>query len=129
MTDQQHIGASRSYDQLMRDDGDTSSRLPSNREYHDAKGHFSQGRSSIQTRGKNGELSSSFLPDEIGSAEAMEYTPSNTSVNNSLPTHLVTQSNSNINMSNTKGSHQLNQFQSSPSPTQLEKMMLVSNYQ
>jgi len=41
----------------------------------------------------------------------MEYTPSNTSVNNSIPTHLVTQSNSNIGMSGTKGSYiQLGQF-------------------
>lgn len=55
----------------------------------------------------------------------MEYTPSNTSVNNSLPTHLVTQSNSNINMSNTKNSHFMNQY--SPSPNQLDQV--VSSYQ
>jgi hypothetical protein len=86
-----------------------------------------------QNNGRNGELSGSFLPDEFGSAEAMEYTPSNTSVNASIPTHLVTQSNSNIGMSNTKGSYiHLVQFQNSPSPQNLsepQNMVLVSNYQ
>lgn len=43
--------------------------------------------------------------DDFGSAEAMEYTPSNTSQNNnSIPSQLVTQSNSNFNISNAKGS-------------------------
>jgi len=66
-----------------------------------------------------------MLPEEFGSAEAMEYTPSNTSVNNSLPTHLQTHSNSNINMSNTKASqYQLAAFQNSPSPQHL----LTSDY-
>ena len=51
------------------------------------------------------DLSASLNPDEFGSAEAMEYTPSNTSQNNnSVPSQLVTQTNSNFNVSNAKAS-------------------------
>ena len=50
-------------------------------------------------------MSGSINPDEFGSAEAMEYTPSNTSQNNnSIPSQLITQSNSNFNISNAKNS-------------------------
>ena len=48
------------------------------------------------------ENSGSLLQEEFGSAEAMEYTPSNTSQNNSIPTQLVTHSNSNLNLSQVK---------------------------
>lgn len=50
------------------------------------------------------ENSESLIQEEFGSAEAMEYTPSNTSQNNSFPTQLVTKSNSNLNLSQAKGS-------------------------
>jgi len=54
------------------------------------------------------EASGSLAQEEFGSAEAMEYTPSNTSQNNSIPTHLVTQSNSNLNLSQAKAGYSIN---------------------
>ena len=62
------------------------------------------------------DASGSQFHDEFGSAEAMEYTPSNTSQNNSIPTQLVTHSNSNLNLSNNKASFYQEGMIPSPSP-------------
>lgn len=79
------------------------------------------------------EHSSSLAQEDFGSAEAMEYTPSNTSQNNSIPTQLVTQSNSNLNLSQIKGGSSLmmaaNQPSVSQSPSPYHKSQVDQNSQ
>lgn len=102
---EENLPVSRSYPNLSIEEQNTSRR--SEGDYGERQ-NFSQGRNSVPNVGRmngNGELSGSLLQDEFGSAEAMEYTPSQTSQNNSIPTQLVTQSNSNVGMSGTKGSY------------------------